>query len=137
MSAELKTDGTIELEIRREFPFPRELVFDAWVKEEHLYKWMGPTDEITMEDISVDAREGGSYRMTYCHPDGERDTVYGVFRTFNRPERLVFTWIWEPETEGAGIETLVTVNFVKTSAGAEIILLHQKFVSQESCDRHL
>lgn len=136
MSAELKADGKIELKIRREFPFPRGLVFDAWVNKDHLYRWMGPTDEITMEDIKVDAREGGAYRMTYCHPDNDRDTVYGIYRTFKRPEKLVFTWIWEPEADGEEIETLVTVDFIKTSSGTEIILLHQKFASQESCDHH-
>ncbi len=136
MSAKLKEDGTIELELRREFPFPRELVFDAWVNADHLLKWMGPTDDITMEGITVDAREGGSFRMTFCHPDNDRDTVYGEYRTFIRPERLVFTWIWEPEEDAEEIETLVTVDFVKTATGTEIILLHQKFVSQESCDHH-
>lgn len=64
MTANLKDDGTIELEVRREFPFPREMVFGAWVNEDHLGKWMGPTDEITMEGIKVDAREGGGYRST-------------------------------------------------------------------------
>ena len=134
MTANLKDDGTIELEVRREFPFPRELVFDAWVNEEHLLKWMGPTDEITMEGIKVDAREGGGYRMTFCHPDDDRDTVYGVYKTIQRPNKLVFTWIWE--TDGDEVETLVTVDFNKTQAGTEIVLLHQKLASQESCDHH-
>ena len=136
MSVELKVDGTIELEIRREFPYPREMVFDAWVNQEHLGKWMGPTDEITIEGVKIEPREGGAYRMTFCHPDDDRDTVYGEYRTFKRPEKLVFTWIWEPGTDSAGVETLVTVDFLKTSAGTEIVLLHQKFATQESCDHH-
>ena len=65
MTAELKKDGTLELEIRREFSFPRELVFDAWVKPEHLYKWMGPTDEIKMENIEV-----GPSRIYSLRPEG-------------------------------------------------------------------
>jgi uncharacterized protein YndB with AHSA1/START domain len=136
MTANIKVDGTIELELRREFPFPREMVFDAWLNEDHLAKWMGPTDEITMEGIRVDASEGGGYRMTFVHPDDDRDTVYGVYKTIKRPDKLVFTWIWETEEGEEEIETLVTVDFNKTSSGTEIVLLHQKFASQESCDHH-
>lgn len=136
MNAELKKDGTLELKIRREFSFPKELVFDAWIKIEHLYKWMGPTDEISVENIEADVREGGSYRMTFRQPDGVGDTVYGVYRTIKRPEKLVFTWIWEPPTPGADVETLVTVDFIETSSGTKVTLHHQKFVSQEICDRH-
>ena len=92
MSAELIEDGTIELEIRREFPFPRELVFDAWVNEDHLYKWMGPTDEITMADIKVDAREGGAFLMTYCHPDGDRSAGYWSNARWSRSSGSPSTW---------------------------------------------
>lgn len=48
MSTELKKDGTLQLEIHREFPFPRDMVLDAWTNKDHLSKWMGPTPEITL-----------------------------------------------------------------------------------------
>jgi len=31
-----------ELTLRRNFSAPRDLVFEAWTKPEHLDRWMGP-----------------------------------------------------------------------------------------------
>jgi uncharacterized protein YndB with AHSA1/START domain len=136
MIAELKKDGTLELEIRREFPFPRDLVFETWINEEHLSRWMGPTENITMAVVEVDAREGGHYRLGFQENGEPLKIVHGVYETIRRPEKLVFTWIWEPPMPDAGIETLVTVEFIETPGGTDIILKHERFVSKEVCELH-
>lgn len=136
MIADLKKDGTLKLEIRREFPFPRDLVFETWVNKEHLHRWMGPTEDITMAIVEVDAREGGSYRLGFQEHGEPVKIVHGVYQAINRPEKLVFTWIWEPPMPDAGIETLVTVEFIETSKGTEILLKHERFASKEVCELH-
>ncbi len=138
MSAELKNDGTLELKMRREFPFPRELVFDAWLNEEHLAKWMGPTPDINLILTEVNAKEGGAYRFGFQEKGCSDDPsyVHGKYIEINHPKKLVFTWIWEPPLPEAGIETLVTVKFLETETGTEILLTHQKFMDEESLERH-
>ncbi len=136
MTAELKLDGTIELVIEREFNYPPEQVFDAWLEPEQLIQWMGPTDEINISDISLNAVEGGSYHMQFNSSDGEINKLNGVYQTIQRYTQLIFTWIWEPPTDGADIETLVTLDFTPTSKGTHLKLTHQRFESSEIRDRH-
>ena len=47
----------------------------------------------------------------------------GVYRTIERPKRLVFTWISGP-TENK--ETLVTVDFVRIDKRTEVIVTHEQ-----------
>ena len=52
----------------------------------------------------------------------------GVYRTIDRPKRLVFTWISAP-TENK--ETLVTVDFVKLDKRTEVIVTHEQLPESE------
>ncbi len=128
----------MELKIRREFPFPRELVFEAWVNKEHLAKWMGPTPDINLVLTEVNTKEGGAYRFGFQEKGCSDDPsyVHGEYIEINHPEKLVFTWIWEDPLPEAGVETLVTVEFFETESGTEIFLTHQKFMDEESCEKH-
>ncbi len=138
MTAEFKKDGTLELKIRREFSFPRELVFEAWLNKDHLARWMGPTPDINLVFTEVDAREGGTYRLGFQEKGCSDSTsyVHGEYLEIIRPEKLVFTWIWEEPLPEAGVETRVTVEFFETETGTEILLTHQKFMDEDSLERH-
>lgn len=138
MTAELKKDGTLELEITREFSFPRRLVFDAWTKKEHLRKWMGPTPQINLALADVDFKEGGIYRFGFDEKECSDSTsyVHGEYLEIIPPSKLVFTWIWEAPLEEANIETLVTVKFSETEKGTKVVLIHQRFMNEDSCERH-
>ncbi len=138
MNAELKQDGTLALTIRRVMPFPREFVFEAWLKKEHLAKWMGPTPDINLSVTDIEAKEGGKYRFGFEEKGCSETTsfVYGEFLEIVSPEKLVFTWTWEDPLPEAGVQMLVTVNFTEVDGGTEITLLHQKFMDEASCERH-
>jgi uncharacterized protein YndB with AHSA1/START domain len=68
----------------------------------------------------VDAREGGSYRLSMRTDEGELHTVSGEYKEISPPERLSYTWAWEegPEPAMAGSEsTLVVVEFLEDGDG--------------------
>jgi len=136
--AELKKDGSVELQIKRKLPFPRELVFEAWLSKDHLLRWMGPTEDIKPGFIEVDPQKEGKYRFGFDEkgsPD-ERHYVHGEYLTIEHPEKLVFTWIWEPPLPEAGVVSIVTVEFFEIESGTEMILTHQKFMDEKSCEKH-
>lgn len=138
MIAELKQDGTLELQIKRKMPFSRQIVFDAWLDKEQLMRWMGPTSEINLGFIEVDAQQGGKYRFGFDENgcSDERSYVHGEFLEISPPSRLIFTWIWEPPLPDAGVVTVVTVDFQEIEDGTEIILTHKKFQDNASCEKH-
>lgn len=75
----------------REYPFSRELVFEAWTKPEHLARWFGPHG-VEVPRCEMDARPGGLLRFQNCFvTTGE--TVTGVFDEVVPPSRLRFTFV--------------------------------------------
>lgn len=138
------------LGITRKLNAPRELVFKAWTEPEFLAKWWGVRADYTTPVAEVDLRVGGKYRLGMQPPDQDHPMVVGgVYREVSPPERLVYTWVWEPqvpETEirsGTGAEgivapgeTLVTVEFRDADGQTEVVLTHQFFANAEMRDQH-
>ena len=111
-----------EAVIARVYDAPRELVFEAWTKPEHIVRWFGPHGfEVTTHEIDI--RVGGCWRFDFRGPDG---TVWGnrmVFEKIERPSLLVFE-------HGSDIDDdpgrfLVTVTFDEQSNGKTVVTLRQ------------
>ena len=132
----IKNNDEGKLVIRQTFSFPRELVFDAWTKPEHLTKWFFPKDEVTLSIAEVDLREGGEYTLGFDEACAPRSVVRGVFTTVNIPEKLSYTWTWDEPVPGAGEEMFVTVEFIDKQGETELVLTHEKLVSAEILEQH-
>ena len=65
------TDHTAarEIVIRRTLNAPRELVFEAWTKAEHVIHWYGPTG-FTLTIHEMEVKPGGVWRFIMHGPDG-------------------------------------------------------------------
>lgn len=77
-----------EIVLSRVFEAPRELVFAAWTKEEHLTKWFGPKG-FTTKTHECDLRAGGRWRFDMIAPDGKVFDNRMVFLEIKAPELLV------------------------------------------------
>ena len=75
--------------ISRAFNAPREAVWEAWTKPEHLRQWFGPKGA-TMLHATVDLRIGGVFHFCMTHPNGMEMWGRWVYRTIQRPDRLEF-----------------------------------------------
>ena len=84
------TDKRPEFRTSRTFDAPRELVFEAWTKAEHLSKWFTPRP-LTTSACEVDFRPGGVFRLTMRMPNGAEHPMDGKWGEIVRPERLAFT----------------------------------------------
>src|SRR5215472_11432567 len=83
-----------EILLTRVFDAPRDLVFEAHSKPEHVRRWWGMArDEWTV--CEMDFRPGGAYRFVSRGPDGEEYAFRGEYREIVRPERLVYTFEYE------------------------------------------
>jgi uncharacterized protein YndB with AHSA1/START domain len=106
--------------VRRVIAASADDLFDAWLDPEALAHWMRP-GTINSTVARVEPRVGGSYEITMQGQSGP--IVHkGVYRSIERPKRLVFTWISGP-TEYK--ETLVTVDFVPVDTRTEVIVTHE------------
>lgn len=75
--------------INQVFNAPREKVWDAWTKQEHLVRWFGPKG-FTMKHATVDLRVGGMFHYCMKHPQGMEMWGKWVFQTINPPDKLEF-----------------------------------------------
>ncbi len=136
MTILVEDDGSVAVKLIRDFAFPAEQVFNAWLKPEYLLQWMGPTDDVKVSNVMTNPIEGGSYHMQFNGPEDQTDLLNGVYKIINRFTRLVMTWTWEPPTEGGDEETLLSIDFLPIQGGTRLILLHQKFSTQNLAERH-
>ena len=84
-----------EIVMTRHFDAPRQLVFDAHTKPEHIVRWFGLRGE-TMPVCEVDLRVGGHWRYVLTW-QGEEMGMYGTFQEIDPPERVVTTENFEGE----------------------------------------
>jgi uncharacterized protein YndB with AHSA1/START domain len=111
------TPSDTEIVATRLVEAPREQVFDAWTKPEHVRRWMLGPDGYTMPVCEIDARAGGAWHFVWRGPGGNEVGMRGEYREVAPPERLISTEHWGDPWP----ETLNAFEFVEDDAGTLII----------------
>ena len=125
------TPSDIEIVMTREFDAPRELVFEAHSKCEHLEKWWGPR-KYTLAVCELDFRPGGKYRFLHRGPDGlEEHGFRGEYREIVPSERIVWTFEWEGMPGHISVDTLTLEDI---GGGRTKLTAHSLFDSVEDRD---
>jgi uncharacterized protein YndB with AHSA1/START domain len=91
----VSTPSETEINLSRVFDAPRDLVFEAMTRPEHVRQWWGRLGEdYSVPVCEIDLRVGGKWRFVNRHPGGEA-AFYGEYLEIVRPSRLSFTEIFE------------------------------------------
>jgi len=126
------TPSDLEIVMAREFNAPPHLVFDAWIKPEHVARWFGLRGEKTVAEI--DLRVGGSYRFVLGDGAGGEMAIQGEYLEIAPPDRLVCTERFEGqffEMMGAGtVNTMV----LEDRDGRTFMTLSALYKSREARD---
>ena len=85
-----KPDPKLDLVLERVIDVPRELVWAAWTKPEHIKKWFTPAPW-TVADCEIDLRPGGMFRTIMRSPEGKEFPNVGCYLEVVTNERLVWT----------------------------------------------
>jgi uncharacterized protein YndB with AHSA1/START domain len=128
MTAKPENTSDREIVISRVVNAPRELVWDAMTKPEHVVNWWGPNG-FTSTIQEMDVRVGGAWKHIMRGPDGTEYPNKSVFREVQKPSRLVYahsgskkgadeihfesTWTFEPAGNN---KTKVTIRHLFESA---------------------
>lgn len=78
-----------EFTVSRVFNAPRELVFQAFTRAEHLKHWWGPKG-VVIKIYKLDVRPGGIFHYSMTNPDGSLMWGKFTFREIVTNERIVF-----------------------------------------------
>jgi uncharacterized protein YndB with AHSA1/START domain len=74
--------------LTRVFAAPREQVFEAWTRPEHVICWWDPAG-YPLAECEIDLRPGGAFRFVNAHSSGTHQFA-GVYREIAPPDYLVF-----------------------------------------------
>jgi uncharacterized protein YndB with AHSA1/START domain len=124
------------LTITHLFDAPRQIVWEAWTKPEHLAEWWGP-EMFTNPICEVDLRPGGSFRIDMKGPDGEMYPAPGTVVEVHEPERLAFS---QTPVDTAGtvlFEVLQTAVFTEQGASTLLTLTAQLISTTPAGDQFL
>ncbi len=124
------------LVIKRLFDAPPALVFKAWTEREHAMRWAGPRG-FRATSMEADLRPGGRWRTCLRrNADGLELVQGGVYREVVPPERLVFTFAWDPAEGMPDHETLVTITFAEQQGKTLMTFRQEGFRAVMQRDGH-
>jgi uncharacterized protein YndB with AHSA1/START domain len=127
------------LTLRQIVHAPPAEVFAAFLSADALKYWWAP-EGYEVVQAEVDARVGGSYRLTMrAVADARIVSIHGVYQEITPPTKLVFTHRFEQLGGGSlaavGLtaqHTLVSVELVPHGEGTELVLVQEKIPTVEA-----
>ena len=99
------TPSDREIVMTRTFDAPRELVFEAMTRPEHMKEWWGPHG-FTLPVCEIDLRPGGAYRFVSADAEGTEYAFRGEYREIVPPEKIVWTFEFEGMPGNVSVETM-------------------------------
>jgi uncharacterized protein YndB with AHSA1/START domain len=118
------------ISMSRIFNAPRELVWKVYVDPELLPKWWGPRYLTTRVD-KMDVRAGGAWRFIQRDNNGNEYAFNGIYKEVKAPERLAYTFEFEPM---AGHITTDTLTFEELAGGKTKVTAVTTFTSLEDLE---
>lgn len=134
MLNEAVKEENISLTLSRDYAVDAQTLFDAWSKPEQLKQWFCP-GEVLVNEINLDFRVGGDYRIVIQYPDGgEQHIALGEYTEIDEPNKIVFSFNWETKQLNG---MLVTLLFEPSIKGCKMTLIHDRFVDEHTRDLHM
>jgi uncharacterized protein YndB with AHSA1/START domain len=110
--------GEFVFVLERVLPASPEAGFGAFADPARLAQWWGP-EGYAVAALEFEPRVGGGYRIEMQPPEGDNFHLTGEFREVDPPNRLAFTFVWEP-ADPDDVETLAALSFRDLDGSTEV-----------------
>lgn len=90
----------------RVFDAPRELVWKVCTSADFIPQWWGPHRMTTVVD-QMEVEVGGAWRYIQTDAEGNEYAFKGLFKEVQPPERLTYTFEFEPMAGHISTETII------------------------------
>lgn len=119
-----------DIVITRLLNAPRELVFEAWTKPEHVVHWWGPNG-FTTTIKEMDVKPGGVWNFIMHGPDGTDYPNFVEFHEVIKPELLVYSHGSDQTNDPRRFEVMVTF---EAQGNKTALTLRSRLLSKEAKD---
>jgi len=106
--AEMKVEvdrEKLQIRMERVFDAPREKLWQAHTSAAAIEKWWGPRKYKTKVE-KLEPKVGGEWKFINKDDQGNRHVFYGEFREMVEPERITWTFTYEPYPDSVAAETV-------------------------------
>ena len=107
--------------VERIFDADVKLMWRTWTEPELIKLWFGSDPDGTVEEVEMDLRIGGAYRVSFTDSDASRHACKGRILTIIEHELLVWSWEWESEP---GYVSQLKVTFHPLGEKTNVVLEH-------------
>jgi uncharacterized protein YndB with AHSA1/START domain len=114
---------------------PPATVFEALIRPELMQRWMCP-EHVTLASVETDPRVGGRFRVVMRKVDGVLYPAAGTYTEVRAPERLAFTWKWEPAHPLAGVQTHIRIELSPRGEHTFLLMTHFGLPTEEQRTGH-
>jgi uncharacterized protein YndB with AHSA1/START domain len=114
------SNDQIRLVVTRRLAASPERVFDAWLDEANIGRWLFATPDGVMEHVKVDPRVGGGFEIDERRGD-QLARHWGRYLVLDRPSRIVFEFGDHFSAE----PTRVAVEIAPDGSGCIVTLTHE------------
>jgi uncharacterized protein YndB with AHSA1/START domain len=104
-------------------------VFRAMTDPKELPRWWGPQG-FSVPRLEIDPRPGGDYLFEMKPPEGEAFRLSGEFLQVEPPDRLVYTFRWDPP-DPDDRETVVNLSLEDRGGQTQVELTQGEFTTEE------
>lgn len=125
-----------DLEMKRHFSAPPEMVFAFITKAEHVVQWWGP-EGITLGEHQLDLTKPGPWDSVMLGEGDARYKVTGEVLTVEPEQSVTFTWAWHDDDDQRGAESTVHFSVVSDGqGGTNFTMLHSGLADDDAKDNH-
>lgn len=133
LTVEILSD--LEILLTRDFDAPRELIFEAMTKPEHISNWFG-FGPGSMPVCEMDFRVGGKYRFVVADSSGGEHPFVGEILEIDAPGRMVQTQAYDFEPFNQFPATVI-LELVDLGGGRTRMNETIQYMNKEARDNHL
>ena len=128
------SEETFSLEVEKIINSPAAMVFDAWLDQNNISKWLMPGEGVIVPNPKIDPKVGGKFDLTMKVGDNLLPHS-GEYKKIDRPNELEFTWNSPHGTNGTDTLVLITFESINESQ-TKVKLKHTFLPTQNQRDDH-
>ena len=118
------------LTINKVFNAPIKLVWEAWIKPDHIIQWWAPKGmKVTV--IKHDFKVGGKWKFVMPMPDGNEFISEGQYLEIVEFNKIITTADFKPMTEGVELQVFFEADGDKTNFTFSVIHPTEEYCKQQ------
>lgn len=130
-----KNNKAVSLTLVRKLASRPGAVYAAWTDPALVAKWLSPGgDDVTC--VTMDVREGGSFRIEGSHSDGRSYSYSGTYLELAVDRRVVLSWIYDGPISALKSGSSIVVADMKPLGNklTELTLTHEKLEGRDAAE---